>query len=49
MEYIGNTNDSTSPGVDRSRLDRSGFSPVQSKRFLDRDRTSPNVRWTGAD
>ena len=43
------SNVSTSPGVDRSRLDQSGFSPVQSKIFLDRDRTSPTFRSTGAD
>ena len=46
---INMPNDSTSPGVDRSRLDQSGFSPVQSKIFLDRDRTSPDFRGTGAD
>ena len=42
----GMINDSTSPGVEQSRLDRSGFSPVQSKRFLDRDRTNPQFCWT---
>ena len=40
------SNDSTSPGVDQSRLDQSGFSPVQCKKFLDRDRTSPQFCWT---
>jgi hypothetical protein len=30
-EAARNLNDSTSPGVDQSKLDRSGFSPVQSE------------------
>ena len=39
-------NDSTSPGVDRSTLDQSGFSLVQSKTILDWDRTSQQFCWT---
>jgi len=48
--------DSTCAGVDESRVDQSGFSPVRFKRFSDRVQTSPRsfwartaLDWTGMD
>ena len=50
------SNDSTSPAMDQSGLEPSSLVQVQSKKFLDRDRTNPQffetwteLAWTALD
>ena len=44
---LGVANDSTSPAMDQSRLEPSSPVQVQSKKFLDWDRTDPRCLQTG--
>ena len=46
IRYDVACNDSTSPAMDQSVLEPSSLVQVQSKKFLDRDRTNPQFFWT---